>query len=440
MVTLHLNRWREHRHALGTLLPLLVASLSVGALWVGCTGAEPSANEQPAAAGAANDGALTDIGNEAAQADIEVPDAAPQCILGLGSGAWHTCAVGVDHSLKCWGRNSNGELGDGTTDNRSAPAAATGLPNRVVQVVGGYSHSCARTSDAALWCWGSNRKGQVGDGTTNTPKTTPAQVTALGSSVEDVSTGFLHTCALKSDGTLWCWGCTDSAQLGDGVVDKDAGVPSPKQVTALGTDVAEVRVGGRHSCARKTDGTLWCWGDNENGQIGDGSTGPPQTAPAQVTALATATARIAAGDQHTCALKNDGTLWCWGRNVEGQLGDRSNTDRADPVQITSLGSEVAEVTAGTWHTCARKTDGTLWCWGSNLIGELGNGSTADRNTPAQVAALGQDVRALACGERHSCAVKTDGTLWCWGSAMDGQLGTGKTDDSTVPVRAEFNCP
>jgi alpha-tubulin suppressor-like RCC1 family protein len=422
----------------GSLLPLLVASLTVGTLSLDCGTEEPSVESSAGAAGAAPDAAGSEVSPAEVGSEADVLD--PKCVQSLASGAWHACAAGVDGLLKCWGRNTDGQLGDGTSLDRSAPSASTGLSQRVVQVVGGYSHSCARAGDGSLWCWGNNRKGQVGDGTTATPKLTAVQVTALGNAVDDVSTGFLHTCARKNDGTLWCWGCTDSAQLGDGVVDSDVSVTLPKAVTALGADVAEVEVGGRHSCARKTDGSLWCWGSNEFGQTGNGKTGSSQTAPAQVTALANATAAVAAGDQHTCALKNDGTLWCWGRNVEGQLGDRSNTDRSDPVQITSLGAEVAEVAAGSWHTCARKIDGTLWCWGSNLIGELGIGSTADRNAPVEVAALAQQVRSVACGERHSCAVKSDGSVWCWGSALYGQLGTGNTDDSMVPLPSQWTCP
>jgi hypothetical protein len=198
------------------------------------------------------------------------------------------------------------------------------------EVTAGYYHTCARKQDGTLWCWGNNYHGQLGDGTTASPKPSPVQVTALGTSAVEVAPGYFYTCARKQDGTLWCWGCNSGGKLGDGTT---TGTPSPVQVTALGTSAVEVAASFSHTCARKQDGTLWCWGDNYYGQLGDGTTVWPKTSPVQVAALGASAVEVAAGEAHTCARKGDGTLWCWGNNYYGQLGDGTTTDKLSPVQV-----------------------------------------------------------------------------------------------------------
>lgn len=239
-------------------------------------------------------------------------------------------------------------------------------------------HSCAIKTDASLWCWGQNISGQVGDGT-NVSKSSPVQVVALSNATSDVSLGSLHTCAKRSNGTLWCWGGNSEGQLGIGTT---LDTTTPEQVVALTNAAAGVAIGGDHSCASKTDGTVWCWGWNQRGQLGDGTT-TSKSAPAQVVGLAGAT-RIAAGRYQNCAVKTDGTSWCWGWNLYGQLGDGTKVDKPAPVQVSSLGNAVADVSPGREHTCALKTDGTVWCWGRNSDGQIGNGTSVDTVLPVQV--------------------------------------------------------
>ncbi|MBI4700423.1 MAG: hypothetical protein HY744_04520 [Deltaproteobacteria bacterium] len=204
----------------------------------------------------------------------------------------------------------------------------------------------------------------------------------------------VHTCARKADGTLWCWGSNEKGQLGDGTTKgQDCNgwpcKPSPQQVPALGTSVVEVSAGEGHTCARTGSQKLWCWGNNAGGQLGSGTV-LPELSPVPVTALGASVVEVSAGYNHTCARKGDGTLWCWGSNGSGQLGDGTTKGQdcsgwcnALPVQVTALGTAVVEVSAGYNHTCARKQSGTVWCWGKNQLGQLGDGTTIDRPTPVQ---------------------------------------------------------
>jgi alpha-tubulin suppressor-like RCC1 family protein len=349
-------------------------------------------------------------------------------------GGYHGCARKQDATLWCWGHNFYGQLGDGSTAEKSSPVQVSKLGAPAVEVALGGYHSCAGKQDATLWCWGRNEYGQLGDGST-VQKPSPVQVSALGTAAVEVALGLYHSCARKQDGTLWCWGRNGSGQLGDGTTVQKS---SPVQVSALGPVAVEVALGADHSCARKQDGTLWCWGYNGSGQLGDGTT-VNKSSPVQVSALGTAVVEVALGVAHSCARKQDGTLWCWGNNGSGELGDGSTVNKPSPVQVSALGTAAVEVALGADHSCARKQDGTLWCWGDNFYGQLGDGTTANKLSPVEVTALGTTVIEVALGSAHSCARKQDGTLWCWGNNGSGQLGDGTTVNKPLPVQVP-PCP
>jgi alpha-tubulin suppressor-like RCC1 family protein len=351
------------------------------------------------------------------------------CAVALGGA--HTCARGENGSLWCWGDNSQGQLG--TSRSKSSPAQVAALGVSVVEAALGGGHSCARKEDGTVWCWGDNSYGQLGDGTDLGTSSSPVLVSALGVTAVAVALGTSHTCARKGDGSLWCWGDNSQGQLGDGTL---VARSSPVLASALGATAVAVALGTSHTCARKGDGSLWCWGDNSQGQLGDGTTaekGSPVKLPVEAALLGTTAVEVAAGVFHTCARKADGSLWCWGRNAYGQLGDGTLLDRASPVQVAALGTMVVGVALGGHHSCARKADGSLWCWGRNAYGQLGDGTLLDRASPVQVAALGTTVVGLALGGYHSCARKHDGTLWCWGRNDYGQLGDGTLLDQSSPV-------
>jgi len=247
----------------------------------------------------------------------------------------------------------------------------------------------------------------------------------------DISAGGSHTLALKDDGTVWAWGFNFDGRLGDGTSTQRL---TPVQVTGL-TDVTAIAGGGGHSLALKSDGTVWAWGRNNDGQLGDGTTTNRFT-PVQVTGL-TDVFKIAAGGSHSLALKSDGTVWAWGFNGNGQLGDGTTTNNSTPVQVTGL-TGVTAIAGGFQHSLALKSDSTVWAWGSNDQGQLGDGTTTQRLTPVQVTGL-TGVSAIAgVGSSNSLALKSNGTVWAWGDNNNFQLGDGKQPgqnfDSSVPVQ------
>jgi alpha-tubulin suppressor-like RCC1 family protein len=365
-----------------------------------------------------------DAGAPAAPSDgpnkVDGPkEAAPANLCGdvaqVAVGLLHACALKGDGSLWCWGANGSGELGDGTFDDKAAPLSVTALGSEVVQVTVGSSYTCALRRDATVWCWGKNGSGQLGNGLA-TDSSTPTPVTALGSTVVEVAAGGLLTCARRLDRTLWCWGFGNFAD-GTGW----NGHLIPTQVTGLGSDVAGIAIGQSHYCARKLDGSLWCWGWNAGGQLGDGSFLDRST-PVEVTALGDGVASVSTGSQATCARMTDGTLWCWGWRNGG----------ATPSQVASLGTDVVAVSGGGAHICARKGNGTLWCWGANSYGQLGDGSARSRDTPVQVMpAMG--FLQVAAGFDFTCAVQVDARLRCWGDNSFGQLGSGAPAIQVAPL-------
>ena len=349
-------------------------------------------------------------------------------VAAVSTGALHTCAVTTSGGLKCWGWNGNGQLGDGTTTDRSTPMDVTGLTSGVAAVSGGGSHTCAVTTSGDLECWGENFYGQLGDGTT-TDRSTPVDVTGLTSGVAAVSTGKDHTCAVTTLGGLKCWGRNDRGQLGDGTTTLRL---TSMDVTGLTSGVAAVSTGNYHTCAMTTLGGIKCWGWKAYGQLGDGTTTQRLT-PGNVTDLTGGVAAVSTGNSHTCAVTTSGGLKCWGRNFNGQLGNGTTMDRSTQVDVTGLTGGVAAVSTGAGHTCAVTTSGSLKCWGGNGYGQLGNGTTTDRSTQVDVTGLTGGVAAISTGAAHTCAVTTSGGLKCWGWNGYGQLGNGTTTDRSTQV-------
>jgi alpha-tubulin suppressor-like RCC1 family protein len=268
-------------------------------------------------------------------------------------------------------------------------------------------------------CWGGNEFGEIGDAVAPSrreDRRTPTPVVGLASDVVEITAQGKHTCARKADGTLWCWGRTRAGDL-----DPAAQIPSLPEV-----DEAP-------SCVVRPDGRIWCHGYNGHGELGDGTT-VHRESPAPVITREPAFDAVYLGPYHVLARKVDGTVWGWGANESGQIGDGTLESRRVPVEIAALGVDVEEVVAGTAYSCARRRDGTVWCWGSNHQGELGDGTTADRSTPAAVVDLGSGVVEIAAGLSHTCARKDDGDIWCWGDNAHGQVGDGSTADRTRPAK------
>jgi alpha-tubulin suppressor-like RCC1 family protein len=323
----------------------------------------------------------------------------------------------------------------------------------VLAVAGGGLHSLAIESDGTddgtandgtVWAWGNDFNGQLGDGGTNTNKNAPVQASGL-TDVADVAGGNNHSLAVKSDGTVWSWGFNNRGQLGydpdPATTDTFENSGTPGQVSGL-TDVVDVAGGTSHSLAVKSDGTVWSWGFNDVGQLGNGATSStPNPIPVQASGLTDVVA-IAAGSHHSLAVKSDGTVWAWGFNSQGMLGNgTSGTDTNSDVPVQASGlTDAADVSAGNFHSVALEGDGTVWAWGANNKGQLGHDPNPvtsgfePSSTPSQVSGI-TDVKDVASGLNHNlAATDAHGEVWAWGCNDYGQLG-----NSGVPTNPGSNC-
>jgi len=340
-------------------------------------------------------------------------------ITAVTGGQWHTCALTTAGGVKCWGYNGDGQLGDGTTTARLTPTEVSGLGSGVTAIAAGYTHTCVLTAAGGVKCWGHNGGGQLGDGTTD-HRLTPVDVSGLDSGVTAITAGGLHTCALTATGGVKCWGNNDYGQLGSEATTED-GQPTPVDVFGLDSGVIAIAAGLYHTCALTAAGVVVCWGDNDDGQLGDGTTTNRWT-PVDVSGLTSGVTAITGGGNHTCALTAAGGVKCWGYNGSGQLGDGTTTRRLTPTDVSGLDSGVTAIAAGGSHTCALTAAGGVKCWGGNYYGQLGDGTTTRRLTPADVSGLDSGVTAITAGGRHTCALTAAGGVKCWGNNSGGQLG------------------
>lgn len=350
--------------------------------------------------------------------------------LAVDAGVGHTCAIRRSGSLYCWGWNDDGQLGTGSYGDRNVPTLVSDSTENWSVVSAGKRHTCALKFSGAVWCWGDNSSGQLGNGT-NEDSLTPVQEISMGINWEAVSAGEGHTCALKANGTLWCWGSNLYGKLGDGTAE-DKSVPIQEATGA--SDWISLGTGENHSCAAKRNGTVWCWGDSTPA-LGQGSVDPEhRTEPTQEAHQDTDWVSATTGNIHSCAIKPDSSLWCWGLGSYGVHGDGTTGGKTIPSLAAGGTNDWASVSAGGFHTCAVKNDQTLWCFGSNWIGQIGDGTQEDRLVPTMEASEDLNWHTVATGYRHSCGVKNDGTLWCWGENTDGQLGDGTKEDRTSPTQ------
>lgn len=358
-------------------------------------------------------------------------------IISMALGGQHSCVVRAGGEIFCWGKGRAGQLGVGSYPFTQSTPAPLATPINAVQVSAGYQFTCAVDANNSQWCWGANSSGQLGLGH-ETTQHSPQQGIGV-SSIGPNAMGHWHGCAQLPDNTASCWGWNNRGQLGNGVVGDGAGdggqMPYPNPAPVLGlTDVQQVALGHFHSCAMLGNGTVYCWGYNGWGEIGNGDFGgtTPVPSPALVVNLNDAV-QIAAGDQFTCARRAGDTLACWGKNGAGQYGNANESTSPSPTDVTTI-DNVKDMALGRRHACAIRGDRTLWCWGDNAEGQVGDGSGIDQNAPQHIL---DDVEHVALGDFHSCAARTDGSVWCWGLGDDGRLGQGEVTSSDVPVQVVF---
>jgi alpha-tubulin suppressor-like RCC1 family protein len=353
----------------------------------------------------------------------------------------------VGNRLWTWGANYRGVLGTDNYTSRSSPGTTAGGGVNWASVsicpksqdgYGGRSVQAAGIkTDGTLWTWGDNYiYGSLGDGTT-TRRSSPGTVAGGGTTWKQVSvgSGFIsnqarsHMAAIKTDGTLWTWGDNYNGVLADGTTTARS---SPGTTTGGGSNWKQVSLGiSRTNAAIKTDGTLWTWGTNDQGQLGTGDT-TARSSPGTVSGGGTTWKQVSCGDRNIAAIKTDGTLWTWGNGGVGQLGNSTTTNRSSPGTVSGGGTTWKQVSNGLTWMAAVKTDGTLWTWGSNGYSNLGDGTNIDRLSPVQISGGGTTWKQVQAHEESGYAIKTDGTLWTWGYNTFGQLGTGNTTARSSP--------
>ena len=345
----------------------------------------------------------------------------------------HSCALNAIGGVECWGDNEYGQLGDGTSEARNAPVNVVRLSSGLRAIAAGGGHTCALTGEGGIKCWGDNQFGQLGDGTT-TNRNSPVDVVGLSSNVTAISAGGAYTCALTTNGGVECWGGNYNGQLGDGTTNHRS---TPMDVVGFSSGALAIAAGNSHTCALTTSGGVECWGRNDYGQIGDGTSNDLlMTVPIGVAGLSSGVASIFAGGDHTCALTGVGDVKCWGINNYGQIGNGTGTLWATPVDVVGLSWGVRTIAAGGFHTCALIVGGGIKCWGDNEYGEIGDGTKSSypfyRPTPEGVSGLDGGATAISAGGEHTCAL-TVGGVECWGHNKYGQLGDSSTADRLTPV-------
>ena len=365
---------------------------------------------------------------------MAVTSTTPQVVTGQA----HTCALSSIGTVTCWGNNSYGQLGNGTTTGSLTPVSVTGLGSGVGAITAGAFHTCAISSSGVV-CWGNNANGQLGNGTT-TQQLTPV---AVGLNAVAITAGNVHTCALILNSSLhqmYCWGWNGYGQLGNGTTTTEL---TPVRVSGL-IDPLAISAGFSHTCTydsisnRPGSGVTNCWGNNGDGQLGNNS-----LANALTPVMGDSGDKVTAGGgYHTCSLTNyasGGGVQCWGYNAYGQLGNGTTTTELTPVAVSGLTNVVSAITAGLFHTCTLLSNpGSVQCWGYNAYGQLGNGTYANELTPVAVTGL-SSIMAIGSSEasNHTCAISSSGGVYCWGNNSNGQLGNGTLSNQSSPVTVMF---
>lgn len=337
------------------------------------------------------------------------------------AGYGHTCVV-VETAAKCWGANAYGQLGNNSTTDSYSVQEVSGLSSGVTAIAAGGWHNCALTTSGGVKCWGRNTYGQLGNGATLDQKR-PVSIDTLGTDVTAISGGSYHTCALTVSGGIKCWGANSYGQLGNAAT--ASAQTTPVSVVAPGIQFVSVSAGDSHTCALTSAGEVMCWGRGHVGQLGTGAMPAAQKTPVGVPAIGSRATAVTVGDLHTCALLDDATVRCWGAGSYGRLGHGASGNELSPVAVQS--SPIISVAAGGFHTCAVTSSGTALCWG--LRAAIGDGTTADSDTPVAVIDLPSGVTAVVAGWKHSCGISQN-QLKCWGYNFWGQLGTGGTGNCT----------
>ncbi|WP_415061431.1 Calx-beta domain-containing protein [Bdellovibrio sp.] len=346
-------------------------------------------------------------------------DLVPYQGFAVQSGVSHSCAI-LSGKIYCWGDNTSGQLGQGDTTARTSAVEITSLKGAVDLAVGAY-HTCA-LANSKVYCWGGNNKGQLGLGSSDSsPHTTPVEVTTLAGS-RFIRAGDYHTCAKDASDAIKCWGDNTNGQLGLG------DNTQRNQPVVVGKSFFDLKLGKNFTCGIDDFYQVYCWGDNSKGQMGDGTAALEYKTPNLALGLSNAV-DLVAGSEHACMTKNDGSVLCWGANAYSQLGDGTTANRNTAVTVSGL-SGVIGLSAGQEHTCALKNTGQAQCWGDNYYGQLAIGPSGTQTAP-QTIPLVNDFVGLGAGRQHTCGIRAGGFIGCSGDNSSGQLGIGSMESRST---------
>lgn len=331
-----------------------------------------------------------------------------------------------------WGSGFLGALGNNDSSGRSSPVSVVGGFTDWCQVGAGYNHTLAVRKNGTAWAWGLNNYGQLSDGTT-VSKSSPVSVVGGFTDWRQVAGGNRHSVGIRTNGTAWAWGCGNTGALGTG---NSSNRSSPTSVVGGFTDWCQIQAGASHSGGLRSNCTIWMWGANNFGQLGNNDVLNNRSSPVSIVGGFTDWCYISmGGGEFTLAIRTNGTMWGWGLNTSAQLGDNSTTNRASPVSVAGGFTDWCQVAAGVTHSIALRTNGTAWAWGTSSYGRLGdNGSTTTpRSSPVSVSGGFTDWCQVGAGSAHSAGVRTNGTLWTWGCNGQGALATNNAVDRSSPV-------
>lgn len=346
----------------------------------------------------------------------------------LALGDNHTCHLHSTGRVSCWGWNQFGQSGQ-PQEQTSIQESVVPTLEGITSITAGAYHTCAVNWLGQVYCWGRNNNGQLGD-TTTYDSSIPVLVIGLdGQRIVQISAGSMHTCALDANGSVYCWGSNRDGKLASSL--DQFMIPQATKVEGLPTLISSIAAGSSHTCVLDKESNLWCWGEGTFGQIGLNPF-KNSAVPVKAFSFSTMVTSIQAGWFHTCLLTIDGLVSCWGKNQEGQLGNAALISRADPVTPVGMGKDIKVLSVGGQEACVIKQDNSVFCWGKNNYGQIGDVTTKDRLIPEEIS-LPEKVTQIYVGGSHACAMAETGTIYCWGANDLGQTGQYSINSLPTPT-------